>query len=106
MKPKIIWIIVLALGVVLLSQLNSPVLAQGTWTKGSVTRGAWEDNQLRIEVDKIQYMIMPEATVWLSSQTRSGAYEERPLDIRSINRGQEVLMRALGHNVYQIIVVK
>ena len=106
MTIKIKWMFIAILGMTLFFGLNSPLMAQAVWDNGMVTREAWEDRQLRIEVDGIKYMVMPDARVYLRSEKRPGAYNEDPIAIRKIRKGQKILMWHLGHNIYQIVVIE
>ncbi len=93
-------------GMTIFFNLNSPLTAQTVWDNGIVTHGAWEDGQVRIEVDDVKYMVMPDAGVSMRYERRPGAYDEKPIAIEKIKKDQKILMRTLGHNIYQIIVIK
>ncbi len=82
------------------------VLAQPVWGNGIVTHKPWKDRQFRIEIDGIQYMLMPDSRVYKRYQRSPGVYDEKPLSIHHIRKGQSILMWVLGHNIHQLVVLQ
>ena len=103
MKPRNTLLTIMIMAVIFISCHETPVMALGTWTTGVITHRAWKDDQVRIEVDGIKYMLMPDAGVSLRQKRRDGAFDELPVSVQSLQKGQDVMMLVLGHNVYQII---
>ncbi len=106
MKPTFIWITMLAVAFSIIMSQPTTAMGDGTWINGTVTKKAWKDNQVRVEVNGVKYMVMPDAKIYLSVNTRPDAYDEKTVSIRTIKKGQKVAMMTLGHNIYQIIALK
>ncbi len=98
------WVFIAVFCTVCFFQLNDTLQAQGVWVNGSVTKMASiRDKHPRIEVNNVEYMLMPDARVSLRYEDRPGAYLEEMISVKSIRRGQRVEMRVLGFSVYEIV---
>jgi len=92
-------------GLLLIS--SSFAAAQAMWHTGTVTKEAWKDTYDRIEVNDVPYTLMPEGVrIAAQYQSQPGIYNSRRIQLKDISQGQKVMIRAQGHRIYEILVVR
>ncbi|BCL60999.1 hypothetical protein DGMP_16920 [Desulfomarina profundi] len=87
-----------------LISLNT-AMAVGEFHRGVITREPWLETHRRIEIDTIEYLLMPDVKITLVQNSagkknyRSSKDNNRPLTV-----GMQIWFKSLGHNIYEILV--
>lgn|GEM_PF-5049613 len=100
-------VVALALAAVLASLTIPavPALAIGVWAEGHVTRSAWNEGSFHyIEVDRINYLLMPELRVLTYRVDSQGIGHEEPSTLSSVRTGLRVSIKAEGSRIYDILI--
>ena len=81
--------------------------AQAVWANGTITKSPWHDRYIRIGVNDITYTFLNEnIRIAQPYEVKPGMYNERKLTLRDLTVGQDVMIRAQGHRIYEIRVVE
>lgn len=75
--------------------------AIGQWHKGIVTRSPWADNYSYIQIDKVRYTIMKNATI-VEVYEKKGATYRSKINLYSILDGHRLVYKNEGNRIYQI----
>jgi hypothetical protein len=81
-------------------------LAVGEFHKGTVTRGPWFNVHPRIEIDSINYLLMPDVKITLvQAKKKKYDYKGKKQDNTALLvAGMHIWFKTLGHNIYEILV--
>ncbi|MFH1491472.1 MAG: hypothetical protein ABII06_21395 [Pseudomonadota bacterium] len=84
--------------------LTVPVPAAQYWVEGKVTAKPTAKDFRYLQVEGKTYTLAQDARIDLRYQDRPGAFNERPIDLYQIRRGQHVAVKVEGLRCYQVIV--
>lgn len=77
----------------------------GVFVKGVVARSPWQNDHIKIKVDRVTYIILTRCRFLRQHKTGTGAYQEKLANLEDIQNGARVLMRVHGNRVSEIIIV-
>jgi hypothetical protein len=77
-----------------------------TWIEGTVITSPFKTDHLRMKVDKVTYIIMPQCKTFQLETSETGAYYEKPIGYSAIRKGDAVALKAHGNRVFQINVLE
>ena len=84
---------------------GAPLSARTVWKTGTITKAPWVDRHQRMEVDKEPYLFMPkDVRMTRHYQDSSGAWQEEPISLQELHKGQKVWMRIQGHRIYELFI--
>lgn len=104
-RSSLLWAATLILALTFTLGQAGPASAAPAWVEGQVTAvPSVKDDIRHLQVDGKDYILMKDARIWLHYEDRPGAFNERPLSIHNIQRGNRVTISVDSYRVYQVIV--
>ena len=80
--------------------------ASSQWISGKVESVETSGKYTYVHLNGIQYRLMPEVAIDRRVPRSEGAYDEVPAGIRDLRQGLEVMARAQGFRIYQILIIE
>lgn len=77
----------------------------GDYVEGIVVKEPWQSDLMRIQIDKVTYIIMRDTPYYRRTLNSSGAYEEKAITVSDIHEGDSVEVKAHGNRIIQVVVI-
>jgi hypothetical protein len=100
---RLLGLVMLAAGLIVGAAPAAHAYEPGLWHHGVISKTPWQkDGPMRIQLDRIDYLLMPQATITRYTRDNAGHINAQPMDYRYLLRGQRIRFKAQGFSIYAL----
>lgn len=76
----------------------------GEWIEGVVTVAPYSADHQRMQVDRVNYIIMKDCRVEQLVRKPNDSFEQQPVQLSAIRNGSKVVVKAHGNRISEILL--